>query len=132
MTSRDESTSAGGATGPQDPGPWGTTGDGFDAGPPWGAGEDSPMNEGSEETAVAPGSRGDQRAGEPSAPTPPAGRHGFGTVESPPMPEAGPGAPPDPAPARKTFPTEDTDGDLPDSPLEDATRMRPEGTSRRE
>jgi hypothetical protein len=41
----------GGPRGPQDPGPWGLDellrGD-----PPWGASEDSPMNEGSEPTAV--------------------------------------------------------------------------------
>ncbi|MEO3776446.1 hypothetical protein ABGB16_06250 [Micromonospora sp. B11E3] len=130
MTSRDGSTSGGSTRGPQSPGPYGTSGDDFDAGPPWGAGEDSPMNEGSEQTAVAPGGRGDQRAGEPSAPTPPAGRHGFGTVEPSRVPEAGPGAPPDPAPSRRTFPTEDADGDLPDNALEEATRMRPEGVSR--
>jgi len=31
---------------------------------PWGAGSDSPIDEGSENTAVGPGSAGDQRTGE--------------------------------------------------------------------
>ena len=34
---------------------------------PWGAGDDSPMNEGSETTAVSGGSVGEQRAGEVTA-----------------------------------------------------------------
>ena len=52
--------------------PW-VTRDGFDADPPWGAGEDSPMDEGSEETAVPEGRRGERRAGRPAGPTGPAG-----------------------------------------------------------
>ncbi|WP_229397869.1 hypothetical protein [Micromonospora okii] len=130
MTSRDPSTTGGDARGPESAGPWGSTG-GFDAGPPWGAGEDSPMDEGSEETAVPGGSLGDRRAGEPAAPTPPAGRHGFGTIEETRATEAGPGAPPDPAPARRTFPDDTAGGDLPDNAVEEATGMRPEGAHRR-
>ncbi|MGB2572418.1 hypothetical protein ACPFP2_28850 [Micromonospora citrea] len=124
-----EGPTGGTRRGPESAAPWGTTG-GFDAGPPWGAGEDDPMGEGSEETAVPPGRRGDRRAGEPAAPTGPAGRHGFGPVEPSRVPEAGPGAPPDPAPARRTFPDDTAGGDLPDNALEEATGMHPEGVSR--
>ncbi|MGS2617214.1 hypothetical protein ACVCAH_22210 [Micromonospora sp. LZ34] len=83
--------------------PWKTT-DGFDADPPWGAGEHDPMDEGSEETAVPEGRRGERRAGQPAGPSGRRGRHGFGPVEPTRTPEAGPGAPPDPAPARRPFP----------------------------
>ncbi|MFI0796379.1 hypothetical protein ACH4OY_27385 [Micromonospora rubida] len=130
MTSRDGSTTGGDERGPGSAAPFGTS-DGFDAGPPWGAGEDSPMGEGSEETAVPEGSFGDRRAGATAEPTPPAGRHGFGNVEERPVAEAGPGAPPDPAPARRTFPNDSAGGDLPDNALEEATGMHPEGINRR-
>ncbi|NBE84499.1 hypothetical protein [Micromonospora rubida] len=130
MTSRDGSTTGGEERGPGSAAPFGTS-DGFDAGPPWGAGEDSPMDEGSEETAVPEGSLGDRRAGAPAEPTPPAGRHGFGNVEERPVAEAGPGAPPDPAPSRRVFPNDSAGGDLPDNALEEATGMHPEGINRR-
>ncbi|MEV0157663.1 hypothetical protein AB0H57_28620 [Micromonospora sp. NPDC050686] len=115
--------------GPESAAPWGTT-DGFDADPPWGAGEDDPMDEGSEATAVPPGRRGERRAGAAAAPTGPAGRHGFGSVEPTRTTEAGPGAPPDPAPARRTFPDDRAGADLPDNALEEATGMHPEGVTR--
>ncbi|WP_320068598.1 hypothetical protein [Micromonospora sp. RTGN7] len=130
MTNRDGSTTGGEARGPRSAAPTDTS-EGFDADPPWGAGEDSPMNEGSEETAVPPGNLGDRRAGAPASPTPPEGRHGFGTVEKTPVTEAGPGAPPDPAPSRRTFPDDTAGGDLPDNSLEESTGMHPEGISRR-
>ncbi|WP_203999615.1 hypothetical protein [Micromonospora lutea] len=116
---------------PEDAAPWGTT-DGFDADPPWGAGEDSPMGEGSEETAVPEGRRGERRAAGTLAGDPdrPAGRHGFGSVEPTRTPVAGPGAPPDPAPSRRSFPDDEAGGDLPDNALEGATGMHPEGTGR--
>ncbi|MFC4145069.1 hypothetical protein ACFO0M_02265 [Micromonospora mangrovi] len=116
--------------GPEAAAPWGTT-DGFDADPPWGAGEDSPMDAGSEETAVSDGRRVDRRAGAAGTGGPAAGRHGLGSVEPTRTTEAGPGAPPDPAPARRTFPDDSAGGDLPDNALEEATGMHPEGVSRR-
>ncbi|GAA0370072.1 MULTISPECIES: hypothetical protein [Micromonospora] len=125
MTDRDRQDQ-----GPEGVEPWGTT-DGFDADPPWGVGEDSPMDEGSEPTAVAEGRRGERRAGETPREHPPAGRHGFGSVEPTRTPAAGPGAPPDPAPPRRSFPAEVAGEDLPDNALEEATGMRPEGISRR-
>ncbi|MFI9644253.1 hypothetical protein ACIG87_30090 [Micromonospora sp. NPDC051925] len=106
------------------------------------------MDEGSEETAVPPGRRGERRAGEPSRDSRPAGRrgerragepsrdsrpagrHGFGPVEPTPTMPAGPGAPPDPAPPRRSFPTDTATGDLPDNSLEETTGMHPEGISR--
>lgn len=127
MTDRDRQDRA-----PEGVAPWGTT-DGFDADPPWGAGEDSPMGEGSEETAVPEGRRGERRAAGPLAGDPtdrPAGRHGFGSVEPTRTPVAGPGAPPDPAPSRRSFPDDEAGGDLPDNALEEATGMHPEGTGR--
>ncbi|MDM4718273.1 hypothetical protein QTQ03_01235 [Micromonospora sp. WMMA1363] len=99
--------------------PW-ITRDGFDADPPWGAGDDDPMNEGSEENAVPEGRRGERRAGEQAASSGPAGRHGFGAVEPTRTPVAGPGAPPDPAPPRRPFPD---DADI-DERAEDALRTR--------
>ncbi|KAB1924848.1 hypothetical protein F8280_12860, partial [Micromonospora noduli] len=72
--------------------PWGT-GDGFDADAPWGTADDSPMDEGSEETAVPEGRRGERRAGAPAGRSDPAGRHGFGSVEPTRTTMAGPGAP---------------------------------------
>ncbi|MCM0678649.1 hypothetical protein NCC78_28840 [Micromonospora phytophila] len=100
--------------------PW-VTRDGFDADPPWGTGEHDPMDEGSEETAVPEGRRGDRRAADVrSDPAHPAGRHSIGSVEPSRIPEAGPGAPPDPAPSRRSFPD---DADIgPRS--EDALRTR--------
>ncbi|MEV6815612.1 hypothetical protein [Micromonospora sp. NPDC051296] len=114
--------------GPERVAPWGTT-DGFDADPPWGAGDDSPMDEGSEATAVSEGRRGERRAGETPTEHQPAGRHGFGSVEPTRTPAAGPGAPPDPAPSGRTFPDDEAGEDLPDNALEEATGMRPEGVS---
>ncbi|MFI7606218.1 hypothetical protein ACIBTV_13940 [Micromonospora sp. NPDC049366] len=96
----------GGGQAPRDPEvtvPWGTR-DVYDTEPPFGVDEDSPMDEGSEETAVPQGRRGERRAGAPSAPSGPMGRHGFGPVEPSRQSEAGPGAPPDPAPSGRTFP----------------------------
>ncbi|MEK8106881.1 hypothetical protein NKG94_20325 [Micromonospora sp. M12] len=72
--------------------PWGT-GDGFDADAPWGTDEDSPMDEGSEETAVPEGRRGERRA-VPHRPVGSGGRHGFGSVEPTRTTMAGPGAHP--------------------------------------
>ncbi|MFG1888004.1 hypothetical protein ACGFIR_09045 [Micromonospora sp. NPDC049051] len=80
------------------------TRDGLDAEPPWGTGGHDPMDEGSEETAVPEGRRGERRAGEPAGASGPTGRHHFGPVEPTPTRPAGPGAPPDPAPARRSFP----------------------------
>ncbi|SCL23638.1 hypothetical protein GA0070624_2773 [Micromonospora rhizosphaerae] len=119
-----------GERGPESAAPWGTT-DGFDADAPWGADQDSPMDEGSEDTAVPEGRRGERRAGAPVAERRPAGRHGFGSVEPTRMQEAGPGGAPDPAPARRSFPDEQVGEDLPDNALEEATGMRPERVSRR-
>ncbi|GAB3137577.1 hypothetical protein GCM10027290_03540 [Micromonospora sonneratiae] len=116
--------------GPESPEPWGTTGS-IDRNPPWGVGEDSPLDEGSEPAAVPPGRRGEQRAGSPAGPSGPAGRHGFGTVEPSRVPMAGPGAPPDPAPRRRTYPNDTATGDLPDNSIEEQTGMHPEGVSRR-
>ncbi|MFE9201872.1 hypothetical protein [Micromonospora sp. NPDC006431] len=116
--------------GPEASKPWGTT-DGFDADPPWGAGQDSPMDEGSEEPAVPEGRRGERRARGAAAGGPAAGRHGFGSVEPTRTAEAGPGAPPDPAPSARTFPDDSAEGDLPDNALEEATGMHPEGVRRR-
>ncbi|MBB4962544.1 hypothetical protein [Micromonospora polyrhachis] len=116
--------------GPESAGVWGWGG-GFDRDTPVGVGADSPLDEGSEPTAVPPGRRGERRAGEPSEPTGPAGRHGFGPVEPSRIPAAGPGAPPDPAPRRRTFPDETMTGDLPDNAVEEQTGMRPEGVSKR-
>ncbi|WP_244366027.1 hypothetical protein [Micromonospora echinofusca] len=82
------------------------------------------MDEGSEETAVPPGRRGERRAGARSATT---DRHGFGPVEPTRTPAAGPGAPPDPAPSRRTFPDDRAGGDLADNALEEQTGMHPEG-----
>jgi len=115
------------AGGPQSDEPWGTVG-GVDQDAPWGVGEDSPLDEGSELTAVSEGQRGEQRAapgadGEKSGPS---GRHGFGSVEPTRVPEAGPGGAPDPAPARRPFPDPNPTEDLPDNPLERQTGMRPE------
>lgn len=99
--------------------PWGTS-DGFDADAPWGTDEDSPMDEGSEETAVPEGRRGERRAGAQTGPSDPAGRHGFGSVEPTRTTMAGPGAPPDPAPSGRTFPD---DADIGES-TQDAFRAR--------
>lgn len=125
MTSKDR---AGGGRGPESAAPWGTT-DGFDADPPWGAGEDSPMDEGSEESAVPEDELGDRRAGVAPTRHDPAGRHGFGPVEPTRTPMAGPGGPPDPAPSRRTFPDDRAGEDLADNALEEATGMHPEGVS---
>ncbi|MDG4798783.1 hypothetical protein [Micromonospora sp. WMMD1082] len=125
MTDRDRQD-----RGPQDVAPWGTT-DGVDADPPWGAGADSPMDEGDEETAVPEGRRGERRAGGApggDAADRPAGRHGFGPVEPTRTPVAGPGAPPDPAPSRRSFPNDAAGDDLPDNALEEATGMHTEGS----
>lgn len=127
MTSKDRS-GRGEGRGPEAAAPWGTT-DGFDADPPWGAGEDDPMDEGSEENAVPEGRRGERRAAGAGPGGPKAGRHGFGPVEPTRTAEAGPGAPPDPAPSGRTFPDDRADGDLGDNALEEATGMRPEGVS---
>jgi hypothetical protein len=121
MTDRDRQD-----RGPGSVAPWGTT-DGFDADPPWGAGEHSPMDEGSEETAVPEGRRGERRAADGSGPWP-EGRHGFGSVEPTRTPEAGPGAPPDPAPPRRPFPDDVAGEDLPDNALEEATGMHTDGS----
>ena len=118
-----------GGRGPESVAPWGTT-DGFDADPPWGTGEDDPMDEGSEETAVPEGHRGERRAGATPGPSGRAGRHGFGSVEPTRTTEAGPGAPPDPAPSLRSFPDDTAGGDLPDNSLEESTGMHPEGVSR--
>jgi hypothetical protein len=48
---RDDGRLPGGPRGPQDPGPWGID-ETLRGDPPWGASENSPMNEGSEPTAV--------------------------------------------------------------------------------
>lgn len=127
MTKKDRAGTGGG---PESVAPWGTT-DGFDADPPWGAGEDAPMDEGSEENAVPEGRRGERRAAGAAPGGPKAGRHGFGSVEPTRYPEAGPGAPPDPAPSGRTFPDDSADGDLADNALEEATGMHPEGFRRR-
>ncbi|WP_327031054.1 hypothetical protein OG989_16790 [Micromonospora sp. NBC_01740] len=93
----------GGRRAPEATTPW-VTRDGMDVEAPWGVAEHDPMNEGSEETAVPEGRRGERRADEPAGPSGPAGRHGFGPIEPTPTRPAGPGAPPDPAPARRSFP----------------------------
>lgn len=114
--------------GPQAPGPWGSAG-GFDRDAPWGVSQDSPMDEGSEPTAVTGGRRG-ERGARPPARRP--GQRDLGSLEPTQTPEAGPGGPPDPAPSRRTFPDETAAGDLPDNALEEQTGMRPEGVSKDE
>ncbi|MER7891520.1 hypothetical protein ABTX15_17005 [Micromonospora sp. NPDC094482] len=99
--------------------PWGTR-DVYDTEPPWGSDEDSPLDEGSEETAVPEGRRGERRAGAPAGPSGPQGRHGFGSVEPTRLTEAGPGAPPDPTPPTRSFPD---DADI-DERAQDAFRAR--------
>ncbi|WP_326557764.1 hypothetical protein [Micromonospora sp. NBC_01796] len=129
MAAKKQSTTNGeavnaGEGGPESVGPWGTTrGLGQDA--PWGVEEDSPIDEGSEPTAVSEGRRGERRAGEPAA----AGGDGLGTVEPTPFHEGGPGLTPD-TPGRHSFPDESSTGSLADNPIEEETGMRPEGTSR--
>lgn len=118
---------AGEASGPEAEGRWGSP-DGFDRPAPWGVSEDSPMDEGSEPTAVPPGRRGERRAAEPARP----GRYGLGSVEPTRVPAAGPGAPPDPAPARRPFPAGTPADDPPDNPLERQTGMPTRGTRRSE
>lgn len=80
-------------------GPWpmGT----LDRPAPWGVDDDSPMDEGSEATAVPEGELGDRRAGQPEEPD---DEVQLGTVEPTATPEAGPGGAPDPAPRRRPFP----------------------------
>jgi hypothetical protein len=114
--------------GPQAPGPWGWGG-GVDRDAPWGVSQDSPMDEGSEATAITEDRRG-ERAAEPRERQP--GQRGLGSAEPTRVPEAGPGGPPDPAPARRPFPDETATGDLPDNALEEQTGMRPEGVSKAE
>jgi hypothetical protein len=104
----------------------------LDTDEPWGVDEDSPMDEGSEQTAVPEGRRGERRADEeagsdepaPDDETPP-----LGAVEPTPTPSAGPGGAPDPAPARRPTPEPTPTGDLPDNPWERDTGVRPEGVS---
>lgn len=126
--SPEEATSSAEVSGPEQAGPWGWGG-GIDEPAPWGVGEDSPMNEGSEQTAVQEGRRGERRAGTGGEPTPKAGRHGFGPVEPTRVTEAGPGAPPDPAPAHRPFP-DPVPPDIADNSLERQTGMRTRRTSR--
>ncbi|MEE6263110.1 hypothetical protein [Plantactinospora sonchi] len=144
----DDGTGVGQERGPQSVQPWGTTGGTQDRDAPWGAGEDSPLDEGSEQAGLPPARRGERRAGPdqvgtpevdeeaPDAPlpwSPAAGRHGFGSVEPSRIPEAGPGgAPSEPAPGRNPFPDDSGLDDLRGSPLEEQTGMRSEGVSRRE
>lgn len=135
---------AGRTGGPESAEPWGVTGGTADRDPAWGAGEDSPLNEGSEPAGLPPGRRAERRAGpaavgqqtdgEEVVPWSPAsGRHGFGTVEPSRIPEAGPGAPPDPAPPRRPFPDDETGLDeLGDNAWERETGMRSAGVTRRE
>ncbi|SCL32270.1 hypothetical protein GA0074692_3272 [Micromonospora pallida] len=127
MTAQDRPDRHAEQRGPERAGAWGTTGE-YEGELPWGVGEDSPMDEGSETAAVPPGRRGERRAGEPTRGGRPGatGRHGFGSVEPSRHLEAGPGAPPDPAPSRRTFPDDRAGGDLPDNALEEATGMHPE------
>lgn len=119
-------TGEAGQGGPESVGPWGTT-RGLDQDAPWGVEEDSPLDEGSEPTAVSEGRRGERRAGASAA----AGGDGLGTVEPTPFHEAGPGMTPD-TPGRRPFPDESSTGSLSDNPLEEETGMRPEGVSRRD
>lgn len=78
---------------------------------PWGVEEDSPLDEGSESTAVSESRRGERRAGRP--PEEPPERQGIlTTVEPTRTPEAGPGTAPEPSPPRRPFPDlEAADGD---------------------
>lgn len=117
-------------SGPEEAGPWGWGG-GIDEPAPWGVEENSPMDEGSEPTAVQEARRGERRAEPPAGaePAPKAGRHGFGPVEPTQVAEAGPGGPPDPAPALRTFP-DPVPADVPDNPLERQTGMRTRRASR--
>ncbi|MEN3608886.1 hypothetical protein AAH979_04990 [Plantactinospora sp. ZYX-F-223] len=121
--------------GPQSVGPWGTTGGTEDRDAPWGAAEDSPLDEGSEEAGLPPARRGERRAdAQPPQPwAQGAGKHGFGPVEPTRTPEAGPGgAPSDPAPGRRLFPDDTALDDLRNNPLEEQTGMHSEGVSRHE
>jgi hypothetical protein len=117
-------------SGPEEAGLWGWGG-GFDDPAPWGVAEDSPMDEGSEPTAVQEGRRGERRAEPPAGaePSPTTGRHGFGPVEPTRVAEAGPGGPPDPAPARRTFP-DPFSSDPADNSVERQTGMHTRGAAR--
>lgn len=122
MTGRDRPGTgtghAGNPLGPQESGVWGWTG-GIDKDPPWGVSQNSPMDEGSEPTAVTEGRRAERRAAEPGE----APERGVGSVEPTRVPAAGPGGPPDPAPSRRTFPDPSPIGDLPDNSIERQTGM---------
>jgi hypothetical protein len=117
-----------GDSGPQSPGPWGSTGGDVDRDPPWGESRENPLDEGSEPTGLPDPQLADRRAAV-SGPLP---ARNLGPVEPTRFVEAGPGAPPDPGPPPRPFPDEAATGDLPDNPLEAQTGMRPEGTSRAE
>ncbi|HEX5594970.1 MAG TPA: hypothetical protein VFX61_02970 [Micromonosporaceae bacterium] len=120
--------SAAEGSGPEDTEPWGWTG-GINEPAPWGVSQDSPMDEGSEPTAVTEGRRGERRAGFPAPPDEKAGRHGFGPVEPSRVREAGPGGPPDPAPHRRSFP-EPVSTDPPDNSIERQAGSHTRGTRR--
>jgi len=79
----------------------------LDADPPWGVGEDSPMNEGSEPVAVPEGQRGERRAGEDADESDDVPGPDLGTTEPIEVPEAGPGGPHEPSPPRRPFPHHD-------------------------
>ncbi|MET7879600.1 hypothetical protein ACPXB1_16350 [Micromonospora sp. DT68] len=119
MTAHEGRSGEGDRLEPEATQPWKADG-GFDAEPPWGTGEDSPLDEGSEEAAVPEGRRGERRAGAPAGRRDPAGRHGFGSVEPTRTASAGPTAPPDPAPSGRSFPD---DADVNDR-TQDALRSR--------
>ncbi|MFC6016196.1 hypothetical protein ACFP2T_08305 [Plantactinospora solaniradicis] len=128
-----QTAAPGGNRGPQSVQPWGTTGGTEDRDAPWGAAEDSPLDEGSEEAGLPPGRRGERRADDGVPWSPESGRHGFGPVEPTRVPEAGPGAaPPDPAPARRPFPDDTALDELRNNPMEEQTGMHSEGVARRE
>ncbi|MEV4755890.1 hypothetical protein AB0J86_12360 [Micromonospora sp. NPDC049559] len=112
--------------GPEGVGPYGWGGR-EDRDAPWGVDQDNPLDEGSEPTAVPEGRRGERRAGQPGL-----GPHEpIGSVEPTRYQEAGPGAPPDPAPRRRTFPNDRPVEDRPDNSIERETSFRPEGAARR-
>lgn len=69
---------------------------------PWGVSEDSPMDEGSEPTAVDEARRGERRAAKGAKP----GEGRLGRTEPVSTTEAGPTGPPNPAPKRRSFPSD--------------------------
>jgi len=76
----------------------------IDVNPPWGVGEDSPMDEGSEPVAAPEAQRGERRAAEDIEEGDEMYGPNLGPTEPIEVPEAGPGGPHEPSPPRRPFP----------------------------